>query len=179
MPSSGPPIGVSGDMGSEGSFPVSVIMSARRFLGPVKGINFSRKVADTVKQRRGSSKYIRTKATIGLRVCVKCVSGRGVPTVTTSLNTATQAFSFRDQRSWNASSGLSPQIPVVRGVPSDLTYLRSDSPAEGMGCGVVGGKIERECREGPNSEVVLGAGEIVTPVCGSSKVGVDDMYAAS
>jgi hypothetical protein len=168
-------------MGSAGSFPVSVIKSARRFLGPMRGISFSRKVADTVKQRRGSSKYIRTKATIGLRLCGKgrCVSGRGVPTVTTSLNTATQAFSFRDQSSWNASSGLSPQIPVVRGVPSDLTYLRSASPAEGTGCGVVGGKIERDRREGPNSEVVLGAGEIVTLVCGSSKVGVDDMYAAS
>ena len=56
-----------------------------------------------------------------------------VPTFTTSLKIATQDLSFRDHRSWNASVGLSPQIPAVRWVPSDLTYLRSASPAEGMG----------------------------------------------
>ena len=49
-------------------------------------------------------------------------------------------------------------MPAVRGVPSDFTYLRSASPAEGMGCGVVGGKIERGRREGPRSEVVLEGG---------------------
>jgi hypothetical protein len=104
-----------------------------------------------------------------------------IPTFTMSLKTATHAFSFRDQRSWNASSGLSPQIPAVRHVPSDLTYLRSDSPAEGMGWGVVGGKIERGRREGPKSEVLDpgGGGEIVTIVCGSSTIGEDDIYAAS
>jgi hypothetical protein len=50
-----------------------------------------------------------------------------------------------------------------------------------MGCGVVGGKIERGRREGPKSEVVLdaGGGEIATFACGSSTNGVDDMYAAS
>jgi len=100
------------------------------------------------------------------------------PTFVSSLKIATQAFSFRDHRSWNASSGLSPQIPAVRAVPSDCTYLRSAAPAEGMGCGVVGGKIERGRREGPKSEVALG-GDMVTPDCGSSVIGVDDMYAAS
>lgn len=69
-------------------------------------------------------------------------------------------------------------MPAVRGVPSDLTYLRSASPAEGTGCGVVGGKIERCRREGPRSEV-LGGGEMVVPGCGSSMIGADEMYAAS
>ena len=96
------------------------------------------------------------------------------PTFTTSLKTATQAFSFRDHRSWNASAGFSPQMPAVRGVPSDLTYLRSASPAEGMGWGVVGGKIERGRREGPKSEVLDG-GDKAVPGCGSSTIGVVDM----
>lgn len=50
-----------------------------------------------------------------------------------------------------------------------------------MGCGVVGGNIERGRREGPNSEVVLevGGGEIATFACGSSTIGADEMYAAS
>lgn len=72
-------------------------------------------------------------------------------------------------------------MPAVRGVPSDLTYLRSASATEGMGCGVVGGKIERGRRAGPKSDVGLdvGGGEIVTLDCGSSTVGAEDMYAAS
>ena len=62
--SSGPRIGVSGDAGPGEKFPTAAIKSARRCLGPVSGIGFSRKVADTVRQRRGSSKNIRTKATM-------------------------------------------------------------------------------------------------------------------
>lgn len=69
LSSSGPLVGVSGDMGSEGSLPAAVINSASRCLGPVNEIGFSRKVVDTVRQRRGSSKCIRTKATIGFRLC--------------------------------------------------------------------------------------------------------------
>ena len=39
-------------------------------------------------------------------------------TFTMSLNTATQALSFRDQSSCNAALGLSHHIPAVGGVPS-------------------------------------------------------------
>ena len=70
-------------------------------------------------------------------------------------------------------------MPAVRGVPSDFTYLRSASPAEGIGCGVVGGKIERGRREGPRSEVVLECGEAIALACDSSTIGVDDIYVAS
>ena len=44
---------------------------------------------------------------------------------------------------------------------------------------MVGGKIERCRREGPRSEVVLEGGEEVALACGSSMVGVDEMYVAS
>ena len=71
LSSSGPRIGVSGEAGSRETFPASAIKSARRCLGPVNGIGFSRKVADTVRQSRGSSKYIRTKAVINSRLCRK------------------------------------------------------------------------------------------------------------
>ena len=71
LSSSGPLAGVSGDVGSEGSFPVAAINSARGCLGPVSESGFSRKVIDAVRQMRGPSKYIRTKATVGLRLCGK------------------------------------------------------------------------------------------------------------
>jgi len=66
-----PRTGVSGDPGSRETFPAAAIKSARRCLGPDGGIGFSRKVIDTVRQRRGSSKNIRTKATVGLWLCSK------------------------------------------------------------------------------------------------------------
>jgi len=44
-----------------------------------------------------------------------------------------------------------------------------------MGCGVVGGKIERGRREGPRSDVALGGGELAAPGCGSSIIGVDEI----
>ena len=67
LPSSGPGIGRPGEAGSREKSPVAAIKSARRRLGPVNEIGFSRKVVDTVRQRRGSSKCIRTNATAGIR----------------------------------------------------------------------------------------------------------------
>lgn len=67
LPSSEPGIGKPGEAGSREKSSVTAIKSARRRLGPVNGIGFSRKVVDTVRQRRGSSKCIRTKATAGIR----------------------------------------------------------------------------------------------------------------
>lgn len=69
--SSEPRTGVSGDVGSGGTFPVAVIKSANRSRGPVNGTGFPRNVVDTVRQRRGSSKCIRTKAIAELRLCSK------------------------------------------------------------------------------------------------------------
>lgn len=104
------------------------------------------------------------------------------------LYTASQQRSSESQRRVNSSASResdSPQIAETRGVPCDCTYLRSDSAAAGMGCGVCGGNIEGcPARRGPGllrrMEWVRGGGMERRAVFGISGVKADgEMYEVS